>query len=360
MGRRVPSSSPATRRVLAAGVIGAIACVVPATARADAESVVLRFESHGTCPSEADFLAAVRSYTTRWSLVPDGTPAARRIRVRVSDGPGTPSGQLVVASTDGAPTSREISGPSCAAVSRALAVMVAVAIDPRAGMHEEPEKQPDPALEDDAAPAPSVAPAPDPNVTRDVPRPPPSKPTFSGRALRVAVDVRAELSTAVIDRVLPVGAASMILEPARDVGSAWLRAWRPSLAIGVRQSLPGEKTLEGGTATFLWTTGHLRACPFRLSIESVVELSPCIEANVGRLGASADGFPGSRSASMVWTDVGASMWATVNLSKELFLSSTVMLVTPLARQPFTLATGETIARVPPRGFLGGIGLGLRL
>lgn len=365
MGLRVPSSAPASRRVLAAGIAGAVACVVPSVAHADVESVALRFESSGACPSEADFLSTVRSYTTRWSLVPDGTPAARTIRVRVSDGAASApaSGKLVVASADGTSSEREISGPNCSSVSRALAVMVAVAIDPRAGMHDDAEKKPDPPSEAVAPPAPSIEPAPIArveNATKDVPPSRPAEPAPSGGGLRVAFDVRAEVTTAVVDRVLPVASASMIVEPARDVASSWLRSWRPSLAIGVRQSMPGEKTLEGGTASFLWTAGHLRACPFRLAIESVVELSPCVETNIGRLGASADGFVGARSASMAWADVGASMWAAVNVSEQIFLSSTVTLSTPLARQPFTLATGETIARVPPRGFLGGIGLGIRL
>ncbi|WP_205633594.1 hypothetical protein [Labilithrix luteola] len=334
--------------------------LLPTPARADVEAVSIRFEAAGACPSEAEFLASVRSYTTRWTLVADGTLATRTIHVRVSGGAKTASGKLVVASADGAPSEREIAGPNCVAVSHALGVMVAVAIDPRAGMHDEPETKPDPPPDDPAPPPVIVTPSPVVERPKDVPESRSAPPASPSGHVRVSLDARAEVTTAVIDRALPALGVSMTIEPAGNVSSSWLRAWRPSLGIGLRQSLPSQKALEGGSADFLWTAGHLRACPFRLTIEAVVELSPCVEMNVGRLGASADGFVGAKAASMLWADIGASMWAAVNLSDRVFLSSTVTLMTPLDRRPFTLATGETIARVPPRGFLGGIGVGLRL
>jgi hypothetical protein len=60
-------------------------------------------------------------------------PAARTFRVRVRGDSSGASGTLVVESADSETSEREIAGPYCAAVTEALAVMVAVAIDPRAG-----------------------------------------------------------------------------------------------------------------------------------------------------------------------------------------------------------------------------------
>jgi len=133
----------------------------------------------------------------------------------------------------------------------------------------------------------------------------------------------------------------------------------PSVAVGIRQSLPKERSLRGGSVALSWTAGHLRLCPLRVAIDAVVEVAPCAEANAGVLRASARGFADARELSTFWFDVGGSIWASMSLSDAVFLSATVLLTMPLFRQPIALASGATVASVPPLGLLGGLGVGIR-
>jgi hypothetical protein len=346
------------------GALGGAAAIAvllaPASARAEVEPVALRYETSGACPSEAEFLSEVRTYATRWSRVPEGTSAARTIHVRVSAGPSETVGRLAVSNPSGVISERDIVGPSCTEVSQALAVMVAVAIDPRAGgAGEAKERAPQESLPTAAPEAERSAPTsgrvahPErPEGAEDTPRP--------SEGPRTSFDLRAETSSAVMRGALPGVGASMKLEPPDSSGPRWLREWKPSIGIGIRQSFPKERALRGGSVDFLWTAGHLRLCPFRIAIGSVVEVSPCGEMNVGRLHASASGFAEARGVSTFWLDVGGSVWAAVNVSKRVFLSSTVLMTVPLARQPFALTSGASISSVPALGLVGGIGLGARM
>ena len=350
--------SSSSRRVLCAFAAGAMLCLAsPAWARTPAEPIALHYEASGTCPSELDFMARVRTYTRRWALVPEGTPAVRTVRVRVSEGKVETTGKLTVATPGGATSEREIAGPSCMEVSEALAVMVAVAIDPRAG--DAADASEDALEEGAAAPAPTRPPATAPLRARRPERAPRATPARD-KGPRVAFDLRAETTSAVIRGGLPGVGASLRLDPSAPAVQRGVHVSEPSLALGVRQSLPKERTLRGGSVGLSWTAGHLRLCPFRVVIGAVAEVSPCAEANIGVLRASARGFAEARDLSTFWFDLGGSLWAAVSLSDRVFLSSTVLFTMPLFRQPFALASGAPVATVPPFGVLAGFGLGMKM
>lgn len=148
--------------------------------------------------------------------------------------------------------------------------------------------------------------------------------------------------------------ASVSIEP------GWARTWRPSLGIGLRQSLPDERSFHGGSVDLSWTAANVRLCPVRLSVASLVEISPCAESNIGILWAVADGFVVSRRVSSAWLDVGASAWAIVPLSPRIFFSSTMLVSQPIVRQPIALSSGAPVASVPPLGVLVGVGLGMKM
>jgi len=340
---------------VARGAIVAAALFAPAPARgAEVEHVALLYETTGSCPSEPDFLSIVHRYTRRWVLVPEGTAATRTIRVRLADDPAGATGSLAVRRANGASSEREVAGPNCTTVAEALAIMVAVAIDPRAGAPSgEHQREP----EDDAS---RIAPPPTPSAP--VPRPVvPSKeaPQSTWRPL-ATIDARGEVTSAVVRGPLLAVAVSMKLELPETVGPHWLRTLRPSIGLGIRQSLPKEHVLRGGSVEFLWSTGHLRVCPFRLALGTTAEVTPCVEGNVGRLGATAEGYAHAQSTSSLWLDLGGSVSAAVNLSRRIFLSSTVLVAAPLTRDEFVLASGASVSTVPSLGVLGGVGVGVRL
>lgn len=345
-------------RVLVAAVVGG-ALVMPSSAWAEVEPIAFRYEASGACPSETEFLEAVRALTKRWALVPVGTSEVRTIRVHMAAGRSEAKGRLVIADTGGTSSERDVVLPSCTEVKQALAVMVAVAIDPRAGAAEEPETESTPPAEP-REPEPRAKPAALPHPEQRAASPPVSTAPAAITRSPVTLDVRAEITSAVLRGGLVALGASMTFELPAPVRPQGIYLLWPSIGLGFRQGLPKERTLGGGSAEFVWSAGQLRFCPLRAAIKAIGEISSCVETNLGALRASAEGFPDSRHLSSFWADIGGSVWAAVNLSDRFFLSSTVLMTVPLVRQPFILASGASVASVPPLGVLGGIGIGAKL
>ncbi|MBX3260438.1 MAG: hypothetical protein KF782_12160 [Labilithrix sp.] len=351
------------------GLVAAAALLVALTARAEGpevEPVALSYEAEPNatsgCPSQAEFFATVRAHTSRWSAVPEGTQAERTFRVRVSGSGDEWLGTLVVANEAGPLAERHLVGPTCAGVARAMAIMVGVAIDLRAAGTNDTkpiagERPEEPRADGRTEEAPADRPRDEaPRVGRK--RSPTGRPPSSGPA--IALDVRLESTSAVIRGALPgVGASMRLILPAPEE-PGWMRGWKPSFALGLRQSLPKERALSGGSVDFLWLAGNFRACPHELTIARIVEVAPCAEMNLGILRSSAQGFARARQASITWLDLGGSVWAAVYLSQKVFLSSTVLVTAPLFRRPFVLTSGTVAASVPAVGLLGGIGVGVRL
>jgi len=252
---------------------------------------------------------------------------------------------------------REIVGPTCADASEALAIMVAVAIDPGAseGASETPVEPP-------RAEPPAVEP-PRPEAPRSE-RAASPRPSFAATppsvGASVSFDLRLETTTAVIDGPLPGFGASMTVELWFPTGPRWMRAWRPSFGLGLRQSLPVQRDLRRGTGELLWTAGDVRLCPHEVELARIVEAALCAEANLGAFRASVEGVPEARRASTAWVDMGGSVWAIVRFSKRFFLSSTVLVAAPLWRHEFVLESGAPVAHSPPLGVLVGLGVGTRM
>lgn len=351
------------------GLVAALALLVPLTARAEtpeveAEPVALEYDAEtrasGGCPSQAEFFATVRAYTSRWSAVPEGTKAERTFRVRLSARGDEWLGTLVVANEAGPVAERQLVGPTCAGVARAMAIMVGVAIDHRATGPDDSMPRAD---ERSAAPRADGRPAAPPaDGRREAPRAERRAPTGRQQSPgpTIALDVRLESTSAVIRGALPGVGASMKLILPSPAEPRWLRGWKPSIGLGLRQSFPKERALRGGSVEFLWLAGNLRACPHELTVARIVDVAPCAEMNLGTLRSSARGFASARQASITWLDLGGSVWATVHLSKNVFLSSTVLVTAPFFRRPFVLTSGTVAASVPAVGLLGGIGIGARL
>ena len=161
-------------RQVAAGAVLVGGVAIP-QARADAApasdvSIRVDYRAPAACPSRGEFLDGVRRYTAKWSLVDDGG-ASHELLVALERPDAAWAGTLEIA-VGSRKTRRVVSGPSCATVVRALAVMVALVIDPAASTSERNKS--------DTSPLP-VAPAPAPPLPdQDVQGPdvPPKRPTL--------------------------------------------------------------------------------------------------------------------------------------------------------------------------------------
>src|SRR5262249_9529972 len=149
---------------------------------------------------------------------------------------------LVVTATAGNTKTREIVGPECSEVAEAIAVVMALAIDPEANLEPNTSVEPEaaePTLEG-AREEPSRA------ATRRPPRPltPSSK---EERALTFAVEARGEVTSAVVQNALAVLGAAFDARLCLGSRAPWWLV--PSLALGLRQSLPKHMI---GNSEFVW------------------------------------------------------------------------------------------------------------
>lgn len=322
--------------------IGSILLASAARAETAVEKVHLEYSASPTCPSADAFAAALRRDTPAFELV--GADEARRlIDVDLRAETGSARGWFrFVDRAHGTTIDRELAGPDCDAVGRALAMMLALAMF-RLSSSQETIAQAD----DDALAAPHKA-APPEHTGDPVPTPPPPPPERS----LVSVDVRGAVTRAVIAAPLPFGALTVHLEP---------RGWRlrPSLALSARQSLPQGIGIAGGDATFRWTAGALRVCPHIFSA-GPFELAPCIEGALGLLRANAAGLPSSRNSTRDWREISGVAEARWHLSKRWFVLASAALSMPLSRSRFELSSGALISQAPDLGLGAGLGLGLSL
>ena len=60
---------------------------IPVSASAEDKRFSLRYAASTPCPSESEFVAMVRGYTQRWSLVDEAASADLTIHVRMSSRP---------------------------------------------------------------------------------------------------------------------------------------------------------------------------------------------------------------------------------------------------------------------------------
>jgi hypothetical protein len=335
----------------------------PAAAPAQ-ELIQIRYDADATCPSYEAFIENVHRYTSRWGEGEGG----RRFLLKLEPRDGRVLGTLEIvqprASRPDAPyesASREIAGPDCETVARGMAIAVAVAIDPQAllsgssAQAAEPAPPPPPPR----APLPEAAPP-----ARERALPASSRPVESSPPPRLAVDARLELTSAVVVGLLPVFSAAFEVDPfARSAAGPpprlprWLR---PSLAVGLRQSSTKEVIRSSVVSDFLWTAAVVRLCPVRFSsFGDSLEVTPCIEGDLGVLQANARGSSDARRTANRWFDVGASARASWKLAGPWFVGGAVSVVMPVTRNRFELATKELISQAPRIGVTVGLSAGLR-
>ncbi|AKU98746.1 hypothetical protein AKJ09_05410 [Labilithrix luteola] len=373
---------------MAAGVF-LLACIAPEEGRADetrAPSATVRvdYRASATCPSRTEFLDSVRRYTTKWRLVDDRDErAARHFVVALDRREALVRGTLDI--EVGERTSQKVvSGPTCATVARALAVMVALVIDPGASssdQHEEPTPAPEPEPPPEpAAPPIVVQTGDDPRIAPDRPASKPKprrtrnvRPVAS--APRWTFDVRLESSSAVTARSMAVMGAfvDLLLPPFGRTEASGL-VGPSSVGLGLRQSLPSAIGVPGGSTEFLWSAATVRACPLRLRLRLLgdpLDVAPCVESNLGILQVESRGIPLAQRTTTYWFDGAVSALGVWHLPGPWVVTAELELVAPFTRRRFevvelaSMSAGSTprsepVSQAPALGVSAGVGLGFEL
>lgn len=380
--------------LVAAVFLGSLASATPITAYADEASasdgsrlptVRIDYRAPSTpssCPSRAEFIDSIRRYTRKWTLANED--ATRQFVVALDRREQVFHGTLGI-TVGGHATTKDVSGPTCTAVTRGLAVVIALVIDPGASRSEPKETTTEPAPAPEAPPSPPSAPTLDapPSVEPSHEVPPNTRPQRESRpsaresksAPRWTFDARLEASSAVTTRALTVLAAFVDLQipvfGKADVGS---RLGPASFGIGMRQSLPSTIGVRGGSTDFLWTAGTVRACPLRLRVHLLgdpLDMAPCVESNIGALQVETEGIPVAQRTTTAWFDAALSALGVWHLPGPWVVTAEFSLVAPLSRRRFevvelaSLSPGsvprsEPVSQAPKVGISAGLGLGFEL
>ncbi len=310
----------------------------------------LSYEAPSGCPDRTAFLGAIRVRTKRPQLAAAGEPALT-FGVSVEPREGGLIGRLDVrepGAGDGPPQKRTVSSGTCVEVTKALALVVALILDPDAETGPEPQAAPVPAPvpDDDRPPAPVSELPPVPPARRPRPeRPSPGRPEVR-RPVELSAGADLAMTGAIGPGIVPRGevfvdAAFMRAgeEPRRGL------AFAPSLRVGTGFGATS-KRLAGGSHAYWWAGGTALLCPVRVGLPGTLRLVPCGGMEVGALHGSTRGLPNGASSTGLWLAPVARAGLEWPLSSSVTLELHAGAVFPLMRTRFFLAPDTTIFQVP--------------
>jgi hypothetical protein len=302
----------------------------PAAAHAQAVRVGA-VEAPASCPDADAFYAEVAARAPSVRRGGDGSPWS--LRVRVASGPRGFAGRLEIDGPSGAAV-REASDPSCASVVTALAVMAALAIT---ASPPPPLPKPGP-VEEPAPPAPS---------------PPPRAPS----PWHLGAFAAAALETAAAPA--PAWGFASSVRVHREVPSVLLFDVR----LGFRYT--GTDRIDAGPGGALVTlaVATLDVCMMQLPARGPLRLRVCPGATVGALRAEGRDVQAPQASSAPWVSLPLLLrleWAPLPDATGLFFGLAAGAEVPLTRHRFVWQpSGEVGLEVPPVGFSGQLGLGVR-
>lgn len=324
----------------------------------------LEVEAAADCTTLADLAGRVRARSPRVSFVDDET--ALRIRARFSEqSPGSVTAELTLTRSGSPSSTRRVVARSCIEAADALALMIAVTLDPTSAEQggaatgatrsdtpagtsaaNEPADTASQAPKPAAPPTTVAAPGESAEPERASDASVPGKPRFD-----FAFAAQAFVGPA--PGVMP-GVALYAL-----VGIDRPRLWSPRLVLGFSHAWRTDIEEQGGTASFLLDAVSLDACPFRVRLPRT-ELVPCAAALGGRLSArGADTQNPVEDVVRPYWVLGGSALVTVRLVWHLEASARVAVGGNLVQDAFTFGA-NTFHTVGAVTVAGSVGLGLRV
>jgi hypothetical protein len=308
-----------------------VACVLPivsaTAARAETEATfALAFQAPegAGCPTEEALRASVADELgyDPWDPVDDGT--SPRIVVVIHGVRGGVRGRVEMRAVDGKRLgARELEAARCGELSRALALAIAVAIDPLRAVTTAPSPSasspPSSSSTANAAAAPSAPAAPPPLAVAATPEPRPPSRFVDEARLRVAFGIQGTVDAAPGPTFGFMG----------RVGFA-IRRW--SAAVELRGDLPGSADIDGGRvsastmAAFVVPCVHHRLVAF------------CALAGAGGQEVAGSGYVLARSSWVPYAAAGARIELELAVSRVMALLLHVDVLAPLTRAELYVGT----------------------
>lgn len=318
------------------------------------EPILIDYEASAGCPTAEELFRQIgqRTSRARWALSGE---TARRFSVRVEAIDARFRGQLSL--SDG--SSREVEGATCDAVVNAMALITALAIDPKASTAPvEPPAGPT------GPPSPAEPPAADgpPRWTEPwVVAPPPrvTGPTWPWPPLAQPLPALPRLSRGPhwVGAVgLQAGAVSAIAPGATFAVGAFGEARlegaglaSPALRIGALLAPANVVESSGGTAKFRWISGQVTACPVRFEPMHGLQLFPCGGLELGALLIESVSPLGAQTSNRPWVAadlVGRAQWEVVPSFR---LEAQVTGAVPFVQDEFFFEPNVTVHETPGLG-----------
>jgi hypothetical protein len=342
---RAARAALAALAALAAGAAGSEAGGAEERAR-----ISLRYSAPEGCPAAADVIKEVdRLLGDR--AAPSAAPIEVSARVSQEDGGGYRL--RLEATRDGTPRVRELRGPTCAAVTDAAAVILALMIDPSA-VASAPEEAPKAAQSEPEKTAQGDPPRTAPGEVAANPPVSPSAPTPSAPT----PSAPAPAASSAPPSNAPAGAASRARAPGVSLGlGAWAGAdigsiaplsagfglvgtlfygpQRFDLGLGVwpeRSSTLADRPSAGGDVSLTaLSAGTCRAIP-----AGPISLAPCGSLEIGRLSAAGFGVPRPGSGAAPWVALKAGGMAAWEPWDSVWVTLRLEAVVPFIRPRFIL------------------------
>jgi hypothetical protein len=339
-------------------------------------SARLEVEADAACTSRADLVARIRARSPRVSFVENERVMA--IRAQFSAAPaGGIAGEVTLANPGAKPAQRRVLARTCSQAADAVALIIAVTLDPASleRVHSEPTgAEPANVSADsgsaertsatDGGPAVGAATSDTTRNAEGVERPSPLESPAAvpdAAASNASASARPSFGAQLAFQSL-VGPAPRLMPGAAlylELGLERAGAWAPSAIWGATHVASPEISRPGGVASFSLDAVSFDACPLRLRIARLVA-RPCASALAGRLLASGSETrnPAGEMRRPFWT-VGGSGILSAQLPWLLEASLRVSVGANLVRDSFSF-TPEVFHEVGPATFAASLGLGVGL
>jgi hypothetical protein len=305
------------------------------------EFEVIAVELESGCVTAGEFVQRVKSRAARAREAAPGEPA-RRIRVTI-EGEERVIGRLVMAGNDGAIVAREVEGATCHEVVEALALVLAVTLDPLAGPRPATDTAPP------GSPAkPPPSPVPRPRGPAQRARGVPARSVGEAR-FRHLVSGEATLAVGLVDQPMAGLGARYATSREKHGGTTLLLTLGAfaTFAADVPANHPAR-----GLIRYRLQALDLGVCPVGARVHVRVRLYPCAALTVGRLQAEGIDLPGHRSDAALFLSAGVAGRATIELAGPLGLVGAAGLSFPLGGYSAVVGGAEESAgEVHPLGII---------
>ena len=240
------------------------------------------------------------------------------------------AGRLVVRNPEGRQTVREIDAKDCNEAVDALALVVALVVNPRAGT---PEAPPTASVETEPPPPPPAPPASAPIAPAPVAPTPPAGSATPGPVRDDALwTFRAGLGAWAIGAIAPEplfgGRASAEM---LNLGPG---VFAPSFRTSFGYATHAGFVVDGGTAHFGYAGTSLEICPVRFPAGGSILFRPCVMADLGFVFARGSDALNPREETRPWADFGAGGRLEWMFSRRIGLDLDVDCIFPIWRDRF--------------------------